>query len=164
VDFQGISHGTFRTQEMLIAARAFQGPGAGTITPAALSIIVVTFAEGRKRKIALGAWGAVGGVASAAGVLLGGVLPDLLRSTARNRSVAPSASRSLHDRGLEHERFGRDRNRPAVALTDGFQSAFWAGTAISFAGVLVSLLLVRGRDLQEQDAVAPEPALANAIR
>ena len=36
---------------------------------------------------------------------------------------------------------------PPVALTSGFQAAFWAGAAISFAGVLVSLFLVRGRDL-----------------
>jgi EmrB/QacA subfamily drug resistance transporter len=62
----------------LIAARALQGLGAATITPAALSILVATFKEGRERNIALGAWGAVGGVGAAAGVLLGGVLTDLL--------------------------------------------------------------------------------------
>ena len=38
--------------------------------------------------------------------------------------------------------------RPAtVALTDGFQAAFWVGAAFTFVGVLVSLFLVRGRDL-----------------
>jgi EmrB/QacA subfamily drug resistance transporter len=62
----------------LIAFRAFQGLGAATISPAALSILTTTFAEGRERNIALGAWGAVGGVGAAAGVLLGGVLTDLL--------------------------------------------------------------------------------------
>ena len=36
------------------------------------------FTEGRERNIALGAWGAVGGVGAAAGVLLGGILTDLL--------------------------------------------------------------------------------------
>jgi EmrB/QacA subfamily drug resistance transporter len=66
------------SEESLIAFRALQGLGAATITPAALSILVVTFAEGRERNIALGAWGAVGGVGAAAGVLLGGVLTDLL--------------------------------------------------------------------------------------
>ena len=45
------------------------------------------------------------------------------------------------------------------ALTNGFQAAFWAGAAISFAGVLVSLFLVRGRDLAHQEAPALEPAL-----
>jgi EmrB/QacA subfamily drug resistance transporter len=62
----------------LIAARALQGLGAAIITPAALSILSTTFAEGRERNIALGVWGAVGGFGAAAGVLLGGILTDLL--------------------------------------------------------------------------------------
>ena len=66
------------TDEALIGARALQGLGAATITPAALSILTTTFTEGRERNIALGAWGAVGGFGAAAGVLLGGVLTDLL--------------------------------------------------------------------------------------
>jgi EmrB/QacA subfamily drug resistance transporter len=62
----------------LIAARAFQGLGAAAITPSALSILTTTFTEGRERNVALGAWGAVGGFGAAAGVLLGGILTDLL--------------------------------------------------------------------------------------
>ncbi len=62
----------------LIGARAIQGLGAATVTPAALAILVRTFQEGRERNIALGAWGAVGGVGAAAGVLLGGVLTSAL--------------------------------------------------------------------------------------
>ena len=62
----------------LISSRAFQGLGAALITPSALSILTTTFAEGRERNIALGAWGAVGGVGAAAGVLMGGILTDLL--------------------------------------------------------------------------------------
>jgi hypothetical protein len=50
----------------------------------------------------------------------------------------------------------------AVALTDGFQAAFWAGAAIAFAGVLVSVFLVRGRDLQQQEATVGEPAFEAA--
>src|ERR671937_3073939 len=48
------------------------------ISPAALSILSTTFAEGRERNIALGVWGAVGGFGAAAGVLLGGILTDAL--------------------------------------------------------------------------------------
>jgi EmrB/QacA subfamily drug resistance transporter len=66
------------SDESLIAFRALQGLGAATITPAALSILVATFQEGRERNIALGAWGAVGGVGAAFGVLLGGILVDFL--------------------------------------------------------------------------------------
>ena len=65
-------------EESLIAARAIQGLGAALITPSALSILTTTFAEGRERNIALGAWGAVGGFGAAAGVLMGGILTDLL--------------------------------------------------------------------------------------
>src|SRR5687768_13098499 len=62
----------------LIAARALQGLGAAIISPAALSILSTTFAEGRERNIALGVWGAVGGFGAAAGVLMGGILTDAL--------------------------------------------------------------------------------------
>ena len=66
------------SEASLIGARALQGLGAATISPAALSILTTTFQEGRERNIALGAWGAVGGVGAAAGVLFGGILTDLL--------------------------------------------------------------------------------------
>jgi EmrB/QacA subfamily drug resistance transporter len=62
----------------LIAARGLQGLGAALITPAALSILSTTFAEGKERNAALGAWGAVGAFGAVAGVLLGGVLTDAL--------------------------------------------------------------------------------------
>jgi EmrB/QacA subfamily drug resistance transporter len=66
------------SETSLIGARALQGLGAAIITPAALSILSTTFAEGRDRNIALGVWGAVGGFGAAAGVLLGGILTDAL--------------------------------------------------------------------------------------
>src|SRR3954467_1587928 len=66
------------SEASLIGARAFQGLGAAIISPAALSILSVTFTEGRERNIALGVWGAVGGFGAAAGVLLGGLLTDAL--------------------------------------------------------------------------------------
>lgn len=68
--------GLAATELQLIGARALQGLGAAIVSPAALSIITVTFAEGRERNKALGAWGAVAGSGGAAGVLLGGVLTD----------------------------------------------------------------------------------------
>jgi EmrB/QacA subfamily drug resistance transporter len=66
------------SEESLIGARALQGLGAAIISPAALSILSVTFKEGRERNIALGVWGAVGGFGAAAGVLLGGILVETL--------------------------------------------------------------------------------------
>ena len=63
---------------MLVVARAFQGLGAALVSPAALSIVTTTFAEGAERNRALGVWGAVAGAGGAAGVLLGGVLTEYL--------------------------------------------------------------------------------------
>ena len=51
-----------------------QGLGAAIVSPAALSIITTTFADGEERNRALGVWGAVAGAGGAAGVLLGGIL------------------------------------------------------------------------------------------
>jgi EmrB/QacA subfamily drug resistance transporter len=62
---------------MFFAARAGQGLGAAMLSPAALSIITAAF-QGRERAKALGAWGAVGGAGAAVGVLLGGVLTELI--------------------------------------------------------------------------------------
>src|SRR5436309_4345336 len=62
----------------LFAARAGQGVGAAMLSPAALSILMSAFREGRERTTALGAWGAVGAGGAAIGVLLGGVLTDLV--------------------------------------------------------------------------------------
>ena len=59
---------------VLISARLAQGAGAAVMLPAALSILTTTFGEGSDRNKALGAWGGVAGLASAVGVLLGGVL------------------------------------------------------------------------------------------
>jgi EmrB/QacA subfamily drug resistance transporter len=66
------------SDDALVAARALQGLGAAIISPAALSILTTTFAEGRERNAALGVWGAVGAFGAVAGVLLGGVLTDWL--------------------------------------------------------------------------------------
>ncbi len=66
------------SDDALIVARALQGLGAAVITPAALAILMTTFSEGRERNTALGVWGAVGAFGAVAGVLLGGILTDLL--------------------------------------------------------------------------------------
>jgi EmrB/QacA subfamily drug resistance transporter len=63
---------------VLIVARLIQGAGAAMMIPAALSILTTTFAQPADRQKALGAWGAVGGLASAVGVFLGGVITDFL--------------------------------------------------------------------------------------
>jgi EmrB/QacA subfamily drug resistance transporter len=66
--------GFAQSEGVLIGARLAQGLGAAMTLPAALSILTTTFREGADRSKALGIWGAVGCLASAAGVLLGGLL------------------------------------------------------------------------------------------
>jgi EmrB/QacA subfamily drug resistance transporter len=62
----------------LIAFRGLQGLGGALLAPAALSLLMTTFAEGRERNLALGIYGAASGSGAAAGVLLGGVLTSYL--------------------------------------------------------------------------------------
>ena len=59
---------------LLVAARLVQGIGAALMAPAALSSLTTSFSQGKDRNTALGIWGAISGIAAAAGVFLGGVL------------------------------------------------------------------------------------------
>jgi EmrB/QacA subfamily drug resistance transporter len=71
-----LAAGLAQSEATLIAARVLQGVGAAMMAPAALSILTTTFREGSDRNTALGAWGAISGLAAAAGVFLGGVLSE----------------------------------------------------------------------------------------
>src|SRR3954447_4147541 len=66
--------GLAQSEGMLLVARGAQGLGGAMVSPAALSIILTTFAEGSERNRALAVWGAIAGAGGAAGVLLGGVI------------------------------------------------------------------------------------------
>ena len=62
----------------LIVGRAIQGLGASVLVPAALSLLVTIFPEGRERNRALGIWAAVTAAGGSFGLLLGGVLTQAL--------------------------------------------------------------------------------------
>ncbi len=66
------------TGDVLIAARALQGAGAAIAAPTALSLLATTFPAGPARAKALGVYGAMGGLGSVVGLLLGGVLTQYL--------------------------------------------------------------------------------------
>ena len=59
---------------LLIAARVLQGVGAAVAAPAALSLIAVTFPEGRIRTRALGVYAAMTGMGGGVGLVAGGLL------------------------------------------------------------------------------------------
>jgi EmrB/QacA subfamily drug resistance transporter len=68
--------GFAQSEAVLIGARLAQGLGAAMTLPAALSILTTSFKEGSDRNTALGIWGGVAGLASAVGVLLGGLFTE----------------------------------------------------------------------------------------
>jgi MFS family permease len=69
-----LTGGLAQSAGMLVGARLVQGIGAALMSPAALSILTTSFNHGTDRVKALGAWGAMAGLASVLGVFLGGVL------------------------------------------------------------------------------------------
>jgi EmrB/QacA subfamily drug resistance transporter len=62
------------SEGMLIASRLMQGLGAAMMTPSALSTLTTSFTEGKDRVKALGVWSGTIPLASAVGVLAGGLL------------------------------------------------------------------------------------------
>jgi EmrB/QacA subfamily drug resistance transporter len=78
--FSGASllNGLAQSSGMLIAGRALQGLGGALVSPAALSILTTTFPDSEERTKALGVWSAIAAGGAAFGLLLGGVLTDLL--------------------------------------------------------------------------------------
>jgi EmrB/QacA subfamily drug resistance transporter len=70
--------GTSASQGTLLVARGLQGLGGALVSPAALSIVLTTFAEGPDRNRALAVWGAIAGAGGAIGLLLGGLIVEVL--------------------------------------------------------------------------------------
>jgi EmrB/QacA subfamily drug resistance transporter len=70
--------GLSTTQGMLVAARAVQGLGGAVVSAVALSLIMTLFTEAAERTKAMGVFGFVMAGGGSIGVLLGGVLTDVL--------------------------------------------------------------------------------------
>src|SRR5262245_17590216 len=111
---------------LLVAARLVQGMGAALMAPAALSELTTTFREGKDRNTALGIWGAISGMAAAAGVFLGGVItagpgwrwvffvnPPICVLVAAGALMLLADDRGLRDRGTTFDAQG------AVLVTGG---------------------------------------------
>jgi EmrB/QacA subfamily drug resistance transporter len=165
--------GLAQSEGWLIAARAVQGLGAAIVSPAALSIITTTFAEGAERNRALGIWGAVAGAGGAAGVLLGGILTSglswrwvLFVNVPIGLAAAALAPRTL----LESRRAeaGNSFDVPgAVTITAGLALLIYAvveavnvgwgatRTILCLAGAAVLLIGFVAIELRQRDPLIP---------
>lgn len=62
----------------LLSARAVQGVGAAILAPSTLALLTASFPEGAERTRAVSWYGAVAGIGASVGLVLGGVLADVL--------------------------------------------------------------------------------------
>ena len=128
---------------LLVAARIIQALGGAQLTPASLALVLPEFPV-EKRTVAIGIWGAVGGLAAAAGPSAGGLLVDALSWRWMFFINVPFCiftlvvgSRILHE--------SKDPN--ATKNVD------LVGTALGFPGVaLVTLAIVQSGDWGWVDA------------
>src|SRR3981081_4377624 len=168
-----LAGGLAQSEPWLIAARAVQGLGAAIVSPAALSIITTTFAEGAERNRALGIWGAVAGAGGAAGVLLGGILTSglswrwvLFVNVPIGLAAAALAPRTLVESRAENG--ARTFDLPgAVTVTAGLSllvyaivdavNAGWGSTATlsKLAGAVVLLVAFVIIELRQRHPLMP---------
>lgn len=73
-----LADGLAQSGSSLTIFRGLQGLSAAFMSPAALSIVLVTYREGHERNVALSVWGAVASGGAAVGVLLGGIFTQYL--------------------------------------------------------------------------------------
>ncbi|WP_405854339.1 MFS transporter [Streptomyces sp. NBC_00090] len=70
--------GAANGEAMMLGARALQGAFGALLAPAALSLLAVTFTDGKERAKAFGIYGAIAGGGGAVGLILGGFLTEYL--------------------------------------------------------------------------------------
>jgi EmrB/QacA subfamily drug resistance transporter len=165
--------GIAQSEGWLLAARAVQGLGGAIVSPAALSIITTTFAEGAERNRALGIWGAVAGAGGAAGVLLGGILTSglswrwvLFVNVPIGLIAATLAPRTLLESRAEHAE--RSFDLPgAVTVTAGLSLLVYAivdavnvgwgssTTWLKIAGAAVLLVAFLVIELRQRQPLMP---------
>jgi MFS transporter, DHA2 family, methylenomycin A resistance protein len=134
-----LAAGLAPTVGILIAARALQGLGPALLVPGSLTIIRATFADERRRAVAIGLWSTASGVALAVGPVLGGALVEAGGWPWVFLFNVPLAAILVALAGALLPRLPRAR---AAARFD------WAGAALTTAGVaLLAYATIEGPDL-----------------
>jgi len=140
---------------LLVAARAVQGVGAALTVPAAVSIIATTFAEGAERNRALGVFAASASAGFSVGLVLGGVLTDLLGWRWIFLIKAPMVAAVLVPAVLALPRTEAGAQRRAIDL---------AGAVTGTGGLLLLVLAItRAAEPTSARWVAPVAAVAAVV-
>jgi EmrB/QacA subfamily drug resistance transporter len=151
--------GLSESEATLLIARGAQGLGGALVSPAALSIILTTFAEGSERNRALAIWGAIAGAGGAVGLLLGGAIVEVLSwrwvffvNVPIGAAVLLLAPRILPESRDEGVRSGYDLEG-ATAITLGTMALVFTlikandwgwGSGRTLAGLAVAVVLLVG--------------------
>src|SRR4051812_4890193 len=151
--------GLSQSEPTLLIARGAQGLGGALVSPAALSILLTTFAEGSERNRALAVWGAIAGAGGAVGLLLGGAIVQALSwrwvffvNVPIGAAVVLLAPRTLADSRAEGVRGGYDLEG-ATAITLGTMALVFTlikandwgwGSGRTLAGLAVAVVLLVG--------------------
>lgn len=110
-----LAGGLSQNSSEIIIFRAIQGIGAALLSPAALSLVLSIFKEGKERNAALGVWSGVAAGGGAVGLLLGGILtqyvnwrwvflvnvPVGLLIAGLTRSYVPKVVETVKDKSLD---------------------------------------------------------------
>ena len=149
---------------MLVAGRIIQGTGAAALSPAAMSLLLLTF-PGPARARAMSIWGAASGLGGATGVFLGGLLAGGLGWSSVFLVTVPVsvAAVLLARQVLEEGPRGPRRRfdwRGAATITGavialvhaalGVPESGWTSTPVlaslaGFAGLLAAFVVLEGR-------------------
>ena len=117
---------------LLVVARAVQGLGGALLIPASLAIVGASF-EGKQRARAIGAWGALSGLAMAVGPVLGGWLVEYVSWRAAFL-MAPAMAVVAIPIALSHVPESRDPDARGLDLAGALLAT------IGLAGVVYALI------------------------
>lgn len=154
----------------LVAARAVQGIGAALLLPAALSILTTSY-EGEQRSRALAAWGAIASGGMAIGLLVGGLLTELigwqaifLINVPVGLTVLVLAGRTLGAGAAGHASLRALDGRGALVLVGGLVVALYAiseaddqgwGSLATLGGLAIAAVLLVAFAVGERAARRP---------
>lgn len=154
----------------VVILRALQGLAAAFMSPAALSIVLTTFKEGKERNTALGVWSAVASGGAAAGVLLGGILTQYFGwewNFLVNVPIGIAVFFGIRKYVPAHIKEEKDKNLDvpgAILVTSGLialvyalvEAPAWGWTSFNTIGLLVaSVVLLAGFIVNESKAKHP---------